>query len=313
MESSLPDSELCGYVLQATGAGVWTWDVVADDLSADARCHEIIAAAGALDHERRKTVFRAAAEAAVDFDYEHRLTTTDGDPLWLRLCGRALRDERGEVVRCVGLMRDVTDEHDLRDSEARLRFVVSATHDGLWELDVPTGRVWGSDEMLATLGLARERCPRDLDAALALVHPDDRPLARAGIASLVAGRSGPGRAIVRMRRGAGDWREIESWAVLETDPESGDATRLMGIVQDRTDTAGRDDWSRDLARRLNEGVLAPLEVAARHVKLAAVALGSSAGEAGGLIDVSSVHLGRARDGMEAVIQSLLLRSFDAGD
>jgi PAS domain-containing protein len=309
MESSLSDSELCGYVLQAARAGVWTWDAVTNELSADARCEEIMASAGAIDLQ----VLRTAVEAQDDFDYEHRLTTANGESLWIQLCGRAIRDEAGAVVRCVGLMREVTDEHRLRESEARLRLVVAATHDGFWELDLPTGRVWWSDEMLATLSLARERCPRDLDAVLALVHPDDRPLARAGIENVVSGRMGPGRGTVRMRRSEGDWREIESWAVLETDPESGDAMRLMGIVRDRTDRVGRDNPSRELGRRLNDGVLAPLDVATRHVKLAAVALASSPGEAGDLIDVSSVQLGRARDTVEAVIQSLLLDWFDAGD
>lgn len=309
MESG-PDSELCRYLLQAAGVGVWVWDVVNDELTADPRCEEII---DPTDVARRSQLLGAAAAAGGDFDYEHLLTTAGGDSRWVRLCGRAVSDEAGEVVRCVGVMREVTDEHRLRESEERLRFVVSATHDGVWELDVPTGRLWWSDELLATLGLARDRGPRDLDAALALVHPDDREMARAVIETVVAGCAGPRRGTVRMRASDGGWRQIESWAVAATDPESGDATRLVAIVQDRTDAARGGDDARELARRLNESVLEPLGIAARHVKLAALALGSSPGEAGDLIDVSSVHLGRARDAVEEVIQSALLRSLDAGD
>jgi len=313
MEPRPPDSELCGHAVEAAGVGVWAWDLVNDELRADARCEEIMAATDAIDVARRSVVFRAAAAAHGGFDYEHRLTTADGDSRWVRLCGRALLGDAGEVVRCVGVMREVTDEHRLRESEERLRLVVSATHDGVWELDVRSGRVWWSDEMLATLGVARDHAPRDLDAALALVHPEDRETARSGLAKVVAGGPAVRRATIRMLGGEGGWRAIESWTVVETDPASGDATRVVGIVHDRTDTARPGDRSRELTRSLNESVLEPLEIALRHVKLAALALGSTPADAGELIDVSAAQLDRARDGVEDVIQSVLLRSLDGDD
>jgi PAS domain S-box-containing protein len=252
-------------------------------------------------------LFRAAAQARGDFDYERRLGGADGDSRWIRLCGRALSDEAGQVVRCVGFMRDVTGLHTLRESEERLRFVVAATHDGVWELDVPTGRIWWSDDMLAMLGLARDRCPQDLDAALALVHPDDRQILRAALDDAATSRRPPRRQTVRMRHSGGGWRQIESWTVAETDPESGDATRIAAIVHDLTDAARRDDEDHELARALNNSVLEPIETAARHAKMAALALGASPGRAGDLIDVSSAHLGRARDAVEALIHSELSR------
>jgi PAS domain S-box-containing protein len=313
MEPRPPDSELCGHAVQAAGVGVWAWDAANEELSADARCEDIMAATDAIGVARRSTMFRIAVAAQDGFDYEHRLTTVDGDARWVRLSGRALRDDAGEVVRCVGVMREVTDEHRLRESEERLRVVVSAAHDGVWELDVPSGRLWWSDDMLATLGVARDRCPRDLETALDLVHPEDREIARAQLAEVVAGRSPARRRTVRMRGGDGGWRQIEAWAVAATDPESGDAARVVGIVHDRTDAGRREDRSRELARRLNESVLAPLEVAVRHVKLAALALGSTPAEAGDPIDVSAAQLDLARDAVEDVIQSVLLRPLDGDD
>jgi hypothetical protein len=171
-------------------------------------------------------------------------------------------------------------------------------HGGVWELDVRSGRMCCSDELLATLGLDRDRCPRDLQMALALVHPDDRRKARGGLEKVVADRTALRGEAVRMRGGAGDWREIQCWAVVETDPRSGEPTRIVGIVHDRTNAPSCAAGSHELARRLNDSVLEPLDVAVRHVKLAAVALASSPGTAGDLIDVSAVHLDRARDAVE---------------
>jgi hypothetical protein len=92
-----------------------------------------------------------------------------------------------------------------------------------------------------------------------------------------------------------------------TDPESGEATRIAGIVRDQTDAARLGDRSHNLAGRLNDSVLEPLETAARHVKLAAVAVGSSPERVGDLIEFTSAHLDRARDAVEELIQSDLLR------
>jgi hypothetical protein len=60
-------------------------------------------------------------------------------------------------------------------------------------------------------------------------------------------------------------------------------------------------------------VLEPIDSAARHVKMAALALGKSPARAGELIDVSSAQLDRARDAVEALIHSELLHSRRDGD
>jgi PAS domain S-box-containing protein len=315
MQSRSLDPELCGCLVQATGHGIWEWDVVADVLAADARCHEVLGGAvpegaasagtyeGLVDldcDEDRRLVFRAAAEAGGDFDYEYRLPYASGDWRWIRLRGFALTDDAGRVVRCVGLMRDVTEERKLRESEERLRLVVTGTHDGVWEFDARSGRLWSSDELLAMLGLARGGAPQDLAAAFALVHPDDLPAARRKFEEARSGRRTPIRGTARVRHSAGGWRRVEAWAVPVKDPEQTDVvTRIVGIVHDRTDAPAHGD----LARILNNSVLHPIETAARHMKMAAVELSASPERAGDLIDVSSAHLSRVRDVVEDLILS----------
>jgi PAS domain-containing protein len=318
MGSRRRDAELCSHVLHAAGVGFWAWDVVDDVLTADRHCEEIMRSAvplgraGPRHEEHRDLVFRPSAQAGGEFKYDRRLTYADGDARWIRVCGCAVSDEAGQVVRCVGVMRDVTDEHRLRESEQRLRFVLSAAHDGVWEIDVPTGRMWWSDDMLAMLGLPRDRCPQDVEAALAHVHPDDRAVAFGGPGDARSGPPTVRQRIVRMRDGGGGWRAVESWTVVETEPESGHVRRIAGIVHDRTHATRADD-PRALARLLNNSVLGPIEAAARQVKMAALAVGLSPEQAGALIEASSAELGRARDAVEEVIQSELLRSLGRED
>jgi hypothetical protein len=195
------------------------------------------------------------------------------------------------------VVRDVTDERRLRESEKRMRLVVSATHDGMWEVDVRSRRLWWSDGMFALLG---DAMPEDLDTAVALVHPDDLAVVRAGFERA---RGGPVRGTVRLRHSTGGWRRLDSWAVAETDPVTGLVTRVAGIVNDRSD--GRLDGPRARAETLSDTVLGPVESAAAQLRLAAVALPISSERAGDLIDTSAAHLTRARDAVEELILSEL--------
>jgi PAS domain S-box-containing protein len=323
MEFGASEPELAGYLVRATGHGVWDWDVVNDVLTADARCAEIVGCAAPLpptslgesarlvhpaDREARDLLFRGAADMGGEFAHEHRLRHADGGWRWIRLCGRAVADETGRMVRCVGVVCDITEERRLRESEERLRRVVSATHDGVWEIDLGCGRLWWSDGMFSLLGLDSDSMPEDIDAARALVHPEDLPVLRAALEHARSSEGGAARGLVRLRHSSGAWREVESWAVAETDPTTGDVTRIAGLVHDRTDRVGPAEQLRTLARTLSESVLSPVDVAAGQLKMAALELAVSPERAGDLIDTSSAHLTRVRDAVEELILSRLLLS-----
>jgi PAS domain-containing protein len=323
MESVPWDLGVGAHLVRASGHGVWEWDVVNDVLTTDARCGEIVgctayasprslwdnsALVHPADREACDRLFRRAAETGGEFEHEYRLRHTRGDWRWIRLCGRALCDDDGRVVRCVGVICDVTDERRLRESEQRLRLAMSAAHDGMWELDVRSGRLWWSDGMFALLGLGDETMPQDVDAACALVHPDDLPTLRDDFRR--AGGS-PVRGSMRLRHGNGGWRRVESWAVAETDPATGVVTRVAGLVHAPTDGASADR-SGAVAQTLSEAVLGPVESAAAQLKLAAVELSASPERAGELLDASAAHLSRARDAVEELILAELLVSRDGG-
>ncbi len=63
----------------------------------------------------------------------------------------------------------------LRSAERRLRTATEVANVGLWEVDVEMGEVWVSDQWGAMLGYGAEELPTTLEAAYALLHPDDQP------------------------------------------------------------------------------------------------------------------------------------------
>jgi PAS domain S-box-containing protein len=65
----------------------------------------------------------------------------------------------------------------LRESEARLSLAAAAGGAGLWEIDLPSGRAWGSPEASALYEFSPSE-EMTLDAVLARIHPDDREARR---------------------------------------------------------------------------------------------------------------------------------------
>lgn len=86
--------------------------------------------------------------------------------------------EEEQVVAVVVAAIDITASPAaaaaLRESEEKLRFTVAATGMGLWEWDIQTNVVRWDDAMCLIWGVTQQTFPRDYDAYMALVYPDDR-------------------------------------------------------------------------------------------------------------------------------------------
>ena len=101
------------------------------------------------------------------------------------------------IVGTLGVNVDITDLkraeverlhalQSLRESEEKLRMAVDAAGVGLWSWDLQTDEVSWEAPLRAIFGLPPGTTPVGRDGYLALVHPDDRARAAAGIADGVA-------------------------------------------------------------------------------------------------------------------------------
>jgi diguanylate cyclase (GGDEF)-like protein/PAS domain S-box-containing protein len=64
------------------------------------------------------------------WDLELPVVTAKGRAIWVRVCGRAVRQE-GQIVQIVGALQDVTARHDLAAEAERLSLVVRQTTNGV--------------------------------------------------------------------------------------------------------------------------------------------------------------------------------------
>ena len=146
-------------------------------------------------------------------------------------------------------------QETLAASEERLRLALDATHDGLWDLDIATQRVFYSDSYSALLGLDNTALGDTREQWAAYLHPDDRQRVLQQIE--VNLQHADYQNTYRMRHADGSYRWIHSRGRLLRD-EKGQPQRFIGIASDITRQRALNDSLRQAAAVFDatqEGVL----------------------------------------------------------
>jgi two-component system cell cycle sensor histidine kinase/response regulator CckA len=87
---------------------------------------------------------------------------------------RAIREANARRRRREAEDALVERERALSENEKRTSFALAAARMGVWDVDLATNRLSWSDTMAPLFGLSTTAVPTTLEAALQLVHPDDR-------------------------------------------------------------------------------------------------------------------------------------------
>jgi PAS domain S-box-containing protein len=122
-----------GLALAAGRVGIWEWDALRDRvlwspeanevLQIDAEAGEMTSAVAlelvaAEDLPELREHVRAALAADGRYGHRFRIRRRDGKTRWVEITGRGQREEGGPLLRLLGTIRDVTEEHE---AEAALR------------------------------------------------------------------------------------------------------------------------------------------------------------------------------------------------
>ena len=159
-----------------------------------------------------------------------------------------------------------TDQRILQKSEERLRFALSTTQQGLYDLNVQTGECIVNPEYASMLGYAPEGFRESNATWLERLHPDDRESVPAVLRDYIAGARPDYRVEFRLRTSAGGWIWILSVGAIVAFDANGKPLRMLGthlniterkeaeLRQDESDqrlsfaldAAGIGDWNMDL-------------------------------------------------------------------
>ena len=182
------------------------------------------------------------------FDLEFRFHHSSGQVRWMSVRGLGIHDDRGDLVRVIGVNIDITArkkmEEALRNSERDLRHAQSVAQTGSWRLDMSTNALLWSEETYRMFGV-RKGTALTYESFLALVHPEDRDYVHNKWSAALQGE----RYDIEHRIIVGDkvvW--VRERAELEFD-EKGTLQGGFGTVQDIT---GRKRMEEDLRKSRDE-------------------------------------------------------------
>jgi PAS domain S-box-containing protein len=123
----------------------------------------------------------------------------------------------------------------LTESEKRWRIAVEATGDGIFDWDLPSGKVFYSRRWKEMLGYSEGEIGSGIEEWDSLIHPDDKEQTMAAAQALLDGKIPLYSHEHRMRCKDGGWKWILArGAVIRRDPD-GNPLRIVGTHSDITE------------------------------------------------------------------------------
>jgi PAS domain S-box-containing protein len=142
----------------------------------------------------------------------------------LLLCENAGRDQT--IAHLEDQLRSQTKR--LAESEERLRIVQESSADGVWDWDIPSGKVHYSPDHRVLLGYESDGIEGHIDAWRNLVHPDDWDRTLATYLNCIENRSARFEVEFRARDSKGAYQWIQSRGNAVTRNPEGRALRIIG-------------------------------------------------------------------------------------
>ena len=148
-------------------------------------------------------------------------------------------DREGCVSQVVGSGIDITErkrtEDELRASEERLRLALYAAKQGLYDLDLTTGKAEVNDEYAMMLGYTPAEFEETNARWAERLHPDDRKQVYGAYESYVRGEIPAYEVEFRQRTKSGDWKWIHSIGSIVERDTGGRPLRMLGTHLDITE------------------------------------------------------------------------------
>ncbi|HTV22771.1 MAG TPA: PAS domain-containing protein, partial [Polyangiaceae bacterium] len=141
----------------------------------------------------------------------------------------------GSLVTAVLTPPPPATDAEARGSAERLRLVLESTREGFWDWDIPSGRVFFSDQWLENLGYRPGELPARVETWQALIHPDDAVQSEVVLESRLLGQAPIEYAENRLLTKSGDYRWFADRGRVVTRGPSGEPLRMVGTDADITE------------------------------------------------------------------------------
>jgi len=186
----------------------------------------------------RQNVLDIMARGQTEVVFEDSHDAASGEVRHFKSIKRPFKDADGHHQILV-IAHDITDvvraQAQVAQSEQRLRDVMAATQEGIWDWQVSTGHVTHNAQWYAMLGFSEGEIAANVEAFSAHVHPDDRQLVWQRIQALMSGADASYQSEHRMVKKDGSviW-VVDRGRIAERDAQ-GQPVRVVGAYADNTD------------------------------------------------------------------------------
>lgn len=183
----------------------------------------------------RHNVLGIMARGEVEVVFEDSRDALTGEIRHFKSTKRPFKDAHGNNQILV-IAHDITDvvraQQQVAQSEQRLRDVMTATREGIWDWHLPTGRLVHNQQWFSILGFSEGDVDSHIDAFAGFLHPDDKPKVWGQLQRLLDGRDEFYSSEHRMicKDGGSIW-VLDRGRVAERDAQ-GKPVRMVGAYAD---------------------------------------------------------------------------------
>ena len=128
--------------------------------------------------DRDRVIASWPVQIQKEVEIEYRIIRPDNQERWIRDRAFPIFDVQGAIERIVGIADDITErkqlEQELRESEGRLNFALSAARMGRWEWNILTNKITWSENLEAVFALKKGTFDGTIESFIKCIHPGER-------------------------------------------------------------------------------------------------------------------------------------------
>ena len=183
----------------------------------------------------------------------------DGTIITCEWHNSALMDANGKMISVLSLIQDITKQRDaerqLRESQSRLDLALTAANQGVWDYNLKTGVITGSNRWAEILGYPIDDVSSISNTKLNdLIHPEDAKLKDEELRRHLTKETEVYKVEMRFKQKNGDWIWVRSQGrVVEWD-SLGNPVRIVGTIYDITKTKKQEIEQEHLLAELQEAL-----------------------------------------------------------
>jgi PAS domain S-box-containing protein len=144
-------------------------------------------------------------------------------------------DRDGEWLVC-GMSLDITARKEaeaaLEEAAHHLRITLDSAEVGLWDWDMPTGKLRLDRNWKLILGYGMHELPDSVDTWRATIHPDDAHGVQSQLNAHLASPERPYEVVYRARHKDGRWIWVSSCGAVAERDATGCPVRMTGVIAD---------------------------------------------------------------------------------